>query len=721
MTATNLPAARTSFVGREAELASISDALRASRLVTVTGTGGVGKTRLALEVGRRTTGDWPDGVRLVELDATREPLAVVGAVASALGLAPGEDEATVQAIARRLEDRHMLLVLDNCEHVVAPIATIAQSFVGADSRSRVLATSRTPLSVAGEHVVQALPMSVPDAAAGDDTLTEFDSVRLFVDRALQADSGLLFTRPELHAVGELCAMLDGLPLAIEIAAGRVRAMAPTEIRSRLHDRLALTSREPGHVTRHRNLETTIRWSYDLLDVDEQDVFRRLAVFPAPFTLTAAERTVVRAGAAEAIVGLVDSSLLAVDDRSEVTRYRMLDAVREFGLRRLAEAGETATARRSYLQWAVDFVESESDAAETDEHAAALRRVVAEQRNLVGALATTEMIDERLRLAGGLASLLAAGTDLREIRRVLEAVLSDAREINTAVSRRTGYWLGHALRKLGDLDGARDQLAAIATAAVEAGDRDMASLVGAEQALLEMRMNRYAEARNCLEAEEAEERLHPQVLSFRMGIRAQLHWALDQLDDARRWYDASIALSRQHGRFANLVAVLAALAELAGEVGDVATAERCAREVLDITDPAAEVYPRNGAVLGLGLTALRANRPVEAASWLGEGAAWLIERGSVEAPIMVEKLALAVAACGDLVSAATLIGAASTLRDHAGVEPMKDEQATIEAAIAIVTEGLGEPEVDVCLGDGRHLHERDLLTLVRASSMMHSSR
>lgn len=712
----NLPAVYTSFVGRTDEVTRIDHHLETARVVTLIGVGGVGKTRLALEVAQRGLRHWPDGVWFVELGAISDRAGVAEAVAAALDLEVSDERGPTEAIVQRVEERRLLLVLDNCEHLLEACAALAARIAQSSSGSCVLATSRARLALAGEQAIHLRPLPVPDGEVGTAELADVDAIRLFLERAARARLGFAPSGQELDAIAQLCRTLDGLPLAIELAASRVRAMAPSEILARLRDRLTLAGGERDRVARHRDLESTIRWSYDLLDEEQRRLFRRVAVFPAPFTLSAAESLVGDGDVAEAIVGLVDSSILEATGHSSPTRYRMLETLRDFGLRRLVETGEEADVRQSLLVWALDFVADAAAAAETDQRTAALAEVVAERRNLMAGLTGAGEPGQRIRLASGLAGLLSGGTSLREMRRMLEDVLGPEADTNSPEVRGARLMLGRSLRKLGDLDVARIHLTATGTLAEAAGDRATAAIVAAECALIEIRCNRYEHAQRLLDSSyRPDEHLDHHVWTHRLNVEAQLRWALDELEAAGELYETCIARARRHGPTADLINALAALAELAVELDDSETAERCAREVLAITDPVADAYSRGGAILALGLAALRAGRAGEATRWLAEGAALDIQRGSVETPITLESLAHAVAQTGHHADSARILGAATALRRRVGVEPMRDEQVTIDAALKTIHEQLGDGDVERYLADGHRLSERELLGVVTGAS------
>ena len=340
------PAVLTSFIGRAGPVREVAGLLEEHRLVTVTGPGGVGKTRLAGQVARQVAGRFADGAWLAELAPVRDPAQVAAVVAAALGVREQPGVPVAEALARVLARQQLLLVLDNCEHVIGAAAQLCAGLLAACDDVRVLATSREPLRVAGEARYRLGPLALPGvddpAEAGGS-----EAVALFADRARQADTGFALDGQTGPVVARLVARLDGMPLAIELAAARVEALGVAQLLDRLDDRFALLTAgdrlAPG---RHRSLAATVEWSYRLLEEQERRVFRAVSVFPGPFTLEAAE-AVAGAGAGPVVLQLVDCSLLVPpragpDGRS---RYVMLETLRAYGAGLLAGAGEQDGGRR----------------------------------------------------------------------------------------------------------------------------------------------------------------------------------------------------------------------------------------------------------------------------------------------------------------------------------------------------------------------------------------
>jgi predicted ATPase/DNA-binding CsgD family transcriptional regulator len=359
------PAVLTSFIGRAEPAREVAGLLQQHRLVTVTGPGGVGKTRLAGQVARQVAGRFADGVWLVELAPVQDLGQVPGVVAARLGVQEQPGVPAAEAVARVLARQQLLLVLDNCEHVIGAAAVLCAGLLAACDDLRVLATSREPLRVAGEARYRLGPLALP----AQDDLAEgagVEAVRLFADRARQVDARFALDGQTGPAVARLVTRLDGMPLAIELAAARVEALGVAQLLDRLDDRFAMLSAGDRLAAgRHRSLAATVEWSCRLLDESGRRVFRAVSVFPGPFTLEAAE-AVAGPGAAPAVLHLVDCSLLVPprtgpDGRS---RYAMLETLRAYGAGLLAEAGEAGGAAAALARWAVRVAEQAAAGLET---------------------------------------------------------------------------------------------------------------------------------------------------------------------------------------------------------------------------------------------------------------------------------------------------------------------------------------------------------------------
>ncbi len=359
----NLPAPMTELLGRDPDLARLAALLPQARVVTLTGPGGVGKTRLALAAAARAAPAYPDGTWLVELAAVSRPESVPDAVVTALGVQPRQELSVTQRLVEYLRPLHPLLVLDNCEHVAGPAARLVQAIATACRGVTILATSREPLQVDGERVYPVRPLEVPPAEASTpDAVGAVPAVRLLVERATAASPDFVLDSTNAATVAELCRRLDGLPLALELAAVKLRALSPAEVVDRLDARFGVLSggRRTGP-ERHQSLRAVVDWSYELLDENERELFERLSVFPAAFTLAAAEAVckIGRIDVAAVLAGLVDRCMVTADAARKPGRYALLETMRAYARERLAARGAEADVHRAHAH----HVAATADAAD----------------------------------------------------------------------------------------------------------------------------------------------------------------------------------------------------------------------------------------------------------------------------------------------------------------------------------------------------------------------
>jgi predicted ATPase/DNA-binding SARP family transcriptional activator len=425
---------QTSFVGRQRELFEIERSLGRTRLLTLTGPGGAGKTRLAYEAAARMAGGFGDGVHVAELASLSRPELVPQTVASVLDLPLPEAETAEIALARQLAERRLLLVLDNCEHLLDACARLTDALLRTCPDVVVLATSREPLRVGGEVTWRTPSMALPDLRhlPPVDELSELESIRLFVERARDAAPGFALNETTAPAVAEICVRLDGMPLALELAAARTSALAPAQIAARLDDALRILGRgSRSALTRQQTLHATLAWSHDLLEEPERVLFRRLAVFAGSMSLEAVERVCDGddLDVVDLLTRLVDKSLVQAEQVKGAARYRLLDTIRQFADQRLRDAGERPALVRAHRDWYVAFA-----AAHDPERAIGVvndtpHALDVEHDNLRAALSSglAEDPEEALRLAVSLWRFWLAQGHFAEGSRWLEATLAAAPE------------------------------------------------------------------------------------------------------------------------------------------------------------------------------------------------------------------------------------------------------------------------------------------------------
>jgi predicted ATPase/class 3 adenylate cyclase len=478
----NLPVQLTSFVGRERDKAEVRRLLSTTRLLTLTGSGGAGKTRLALQVAAEMLEEFPGGVWLVELAALSDPGLVPKAVASAVGVLEQPGRLLTDTLADSLRLKSVLVILDNCEHLVASCAHLTDALLRACPNVRILATSRETLGVTGETTWRVPSLSVPDPQRLPplDRVTEYEAVRLFSDRAVASEPQFAVTSSNAPAVAQVCYRLDGIPLAIELAAARINVLAVEQIAARLDDRFRLlTGGSRTALPRQQTLRAAMDWSYDLLSPKERAVLRRLSVFAGGCTLEAAEavcagKRVKERDVLDLVTQLVDKSLVNTETLSGEVRYRMPETIRQYAQDRLLTSGEAAEVRTRHRTWYLGLAERAEERMRGSEQTMWLNRLEVEHDNMRTALgwSTTEEDDTetRLRLAGALGWLWNDHTHWDEGRKWLETALAGAREIKSTARVKALQRTGLMVWRQGDYERATALFENSLTLARELGDQ-----------------------------------------------------------------------------------------------------------------------------------------------------------------------------------------------------------------------------------------------------------
>ncbi|NKY25263.1 protein kinase domain-containing protein [Nocardia gamkensis] len=633
-----LPLELTSFVGRRAEVSQLKKLLSASRLVTLTGIGGVGKTRLALRAATQVRRDFADGVWLVELAEVSDPALLVDVMAAALGVRNQSAAPLLEVLTDFLASRETLLVVDNCEHVVEAVAGLTETLLRTCPDLRILATSREPLNIAGETVLRVAPLLVPDperepTLAG---LPRFDAVTLFADRAAAAVPDFELDEGNKAAVAGICAQVDGLPLAIELAAARMRTMSPEQILARLTDRYALLTRGSRTApARQQTLRWCIAWSYELCTRAEQQLWARLSVFAGSFELDAAEeicgpdRGALDAAAQsplDVLSALVDKSILIREQSHSVVRIRMLETLRDYGREKLRESGEDTELRRRHRDWYQRMAlnaEAEWISPRQPDWIARLER---EQPNLREALESCLTDNSRAAAEAGL-RIVSALHEFWSFR----GLYGEGR-----------FWIDRVLAHPG-AQSIPDRISALRAAC------EVAAPQGDFQATAAF----LAEGR-ALAAQDPTPAIEGQ-LAYATGIVAL---AMGEAADASSSLERAVDLLSADPTGELYVSALAILAWSYELRGDMTRACEHYRRVLSITEARGELLYRATALRGLGVAARQQGERDRAQRLLEE--ALRINRRS-NSPVLtafgIEALAWTVADRGDVERAAVLLGAA----------------------------------------------------------------
>jgi predicted ATPase/DNA-binding CsgD family transcriptional regulator len=554
----SLPSQITSFVGRRREVAEVKAALREHRLVTVVGSGGAGKTRLALEAAYQTARSYAGGCWFIDLGKHPAQRTIIDHVASALRLTRETGQWTVEELADRLEHRETLLIFDNCEHVVHEVADLVQGLLRSTSTVAVLATSRQALGVGGERLLHLDGLTFPsNSQVGSPAqLAAFESVVLFVDRGRSIVPDFDLTAENAAAVADIARRLEGLPLAIELAAARLRILSPQQIASRLENQFRLLRLPRGLDERHQTLRATIEWSYDLCSSVERLCWARLSVFPADFELDAAESVAsgghVEPDAVLELVGaLIDKSILRTTlQGAEHTRYRFTEPVRDFGRNKLAEIEPNGVARSRHLEHFSQLASAVPELLFGSSQIERTRALRAERANLEAALGQA-VIEQDMEAADTLACAIAlvsfASGSLGESSEALS--MASRHDGNRSTARVRLLWLSAWLAiNQGDLDLARRRAAECRRLAQLIGDQR--GIVHALQYIGECELlagDVHAAERDCRRALQSARRMDDDHLLATTLVRhAQVLDALGQRDEARVALEESVAISDRVG-------------------------------------------------------------------------------------------------------------------------------------------------------------------------------
>jgi len=636
----NLPQPLTSFIGREREIGEIEQLLGRTRLLTLTGSGGCGKTRLALQVAAELLAMFPDGVWVVELAALADPGLVPQTVATVLGLKQEPDNDLTQTLAEHLGSRQALLVLDNAEHLLGACAQLADALLRHCVRVVLLVSSREGLGMAGELIYRVPSLSLPDTRQGatPEAVATCEAGRLFVERARLHSPQFAVTRQNAAALASICQRLDGIPLAIELAAARVRALSVDEVNARLDQRFRLlTGGSRNALPRQQTLRALIDWSHDLLSATEQALLRRLSVFAGGWTLASAERVCVGEGLAaeqvlDLLTALVDKSLVFAEDRGGATRYRLLETVRQYARDRLFERGEGIQWRDRHLACFLAVAEQAEPQLVGADQRAWLDRLEADHDNLRSSLAWSSAeggnASSGLRLAGALRLFWSIRGYLGEGRGWLADCLAAAPGEAPAIrakalcgagvlAREQGdYAAAHSLlsegleihRALGNRQGIAATLNSLGGMVHEQGDYQRARAMHEESLAIQRQMGDRQGTSSSLNS---------------LGVLAR---ELGDYANARSFYEEGLAIDREIGDQHSIAVSLNNLGGMATDLGDYAAARALHQESLAIRRELGDRRGIASSLTNLGDVLERLGDHATARSLLEEGLAIRRELG-----------------------------------------------------------------------------------------------
>jgi len=674
----NLPLQLTSFVGREREVADLEERLAGeARLLTLIGPGGCGKTRLALSAASRLAAGFEDGLWWVDLAPLSDPDLVAQAVAQALGVREAPGRSPTEAVLEHLEGRKTLLVLDNCEHLVEACAALADALLRSCPKVCILATSREALGVGGESawLVPSLALPEPGQLPPIEKLTRYEAISLFAERANSVASTFELTEANAPAVARVCQMLDGMPLAIELAAARVRVLSVEQISSRLEDSFALlTGGSRTALPRQRTLRAAIDWSYELLSEEERALLGRLSVFAGGFALEAAEEVCGGEGIEEyevldLLAHLVDKSLVSVAEQDGDARYRLLETVRQYGWEKLEESGGEPDIRRRHACFFLELAERVEPLINGKDRELWLGRLEVDHDNLRAALAWSREEAEgetALRLSGALSWFWYHREYWSEWRRWLDGALAIRESAGgprrTAARAKALSGGGFLAWMQGDQATARSQLEESVALWREVGDK---------QGLA-------------------------QALRFLSGsFESQGDYAA-----ARPLAEESVELFREGADTFGLGITLSRLGITALAQGDHAAARAALEEGVAICREIEDDWALALALRNLGIGALREGDLKEAVARLAESLTVLQETGNPLYMQNLELLAAAISMQGHYRRAALLFGAAEALREAVGAFVLPLYRAEYDRGVAAARAGLDESTFAAAWSEGR---------------------
>lgn len=729
----NLQRPLTSFIGRHLELEQIESMLESMPLVTLTGSGGSGKTRLALQAAHKMVSRYLDGVWLIELASLHSADLIPRAVAAVFSIRERQGEPLTDTIIKFLKEKHLLLVLDNCEHLLATSAEVANTLLQSCTQLQMLVTSRERLGIPGEQVYRVPSLTLPDMrrTLSLTAVQSCEAVRLFVERARLNRPEFALTKENAPAVATLCARLDGIPLALEIAAAQVRSLSVADIVDRVNARFdQVTGGYRSVLPRHQTLRALTDWSYDMLDAQEKRLLQRLSVFPGGWTLAAAEWVATAAPVAERdvlelVTSLVDKSLVLSEEQDGAVRFRMYDTLRHYAAEKLDSSGEVEAILAKRCDWAVRLArDADSGIRNGEDHARWVERLNTELDNLratlscptggnAGAMACMALAAELWRF------WMTTGRSKEGQEHLRQALTREGAQERTAIRGKALSAAGNLADNLGDYAAAANLYLEsisirkeVANRTQEFTDKQLVAYTFHSLASVAVKQGDTAFARQMF-SQSLEVDLELLQMRRVSGDRAELARALvgpghvaAELGDyttARALLEESLSLFRLQGDKRCIAMALIDLSFVAQKQGSFAEVLVLYRESLNLKR---EIGDTRGAALAcyeMGCVAWRQGDCIASAQYYEYGLQLFVELGDRQYIAMcLDGVARAKLALGEIQKAAIFWGAASALREKTGTPIALEVLADYDTNLALAREHLGDDEFEGALSAGRAL-------------------
>jgi predicted ATPase len=735
----NLPPQASGFVGRGAEVEEILALGAEARLVTLTGPGGIGKTRLAQRAASDLHGRFPDGIWLVELVSASQPGHVASAAAAAIGVREEAGRPAIETLVGALRDKRTLLLLDNCEHLVEGCAAFAARLLRECEGVRIVATSREPLGVGGEAVWQTPPMGVPAAAAGPEGVRESEAVRLFVDRARVAKPTFRLDARAAPMVADVCRRLDGIPLAIELAAARLKVLTLEQISSRLTDRFRLlTGGGRDAPARQQTLRAAVDWSYELLTDEERAVLRRLSVFPAGCAVEAAEAVTrdpwpaardprATPDVLDLVSRLVDKSLVVVEERAGEARYRMLETIREYAAEKLREAGEEDAVREAMCAWVAGLTRDGASGLNGPDQPRWVARLEAEHDTVRAALRWSldreHLRETGMRIANAMLRFWVIRGYFAEGRAWFDEVVARCADMPPSDFSDALSGAGICATSQGDLPAARDFHERALAIAREIGEPRGLFRVLNNLAIAAVECGDYRVAMEAIEESLAHARASgdKRMLSLALSNLGMTLLEAGEGEPAVPFFEESLALKREIGERASIGYTLTGLGAAHALGGDVVRGRALLEEGLAIFREVGERRGESAALVRLArLEAIGGRTEPRATAYertcLAE--AFEIRRQAASLGSMAEvfeEVVIIASATGEPERALKLAGAAEALRRQSATKPALIEARRLEAGLSDARRAAGDA-ADRLLDEGRRMTLAEAAALALANEL-----